>query len=261
MKKLTAIFMSVMMLMVMALPVYAVNGDGYAESVTAKPAPGIVADGDVIGYVVDENGNVIDEIKSGDIVITALADKDKLPEDAKKELEDVFNAIKNDEMDYPQELIDALGGLPVAKDLLDITVISDGLKDYLDDDHSAKLTLDTDFAEGTPVMVAAFVDGQWVLASECVVNEDGTVTFVLDKFCPVAVFVKGADIPVGGGEGEGDCKVCRAFFPYLGRALLFPNTLFEGVCIICFTLIMIAITVVSYIIYRFFKKKEDKEEK
>ena len=261
MKKLTAIFMSVMMLMVMALPCYAVNGDGFTSSVTGDPAPGIVTDGDVIGYVVDENGNIIDEVKEGDIVITPLSDKNSLPDEARKALEEVFNAIENDEMEYPDELTDELGGQPVAKDLFDVTVVSEDLQKFLDEGNSIKLTLDTKLPGDENVVVAAYVDGQWVLASECVVNEDGTITVVMDKFCPVAVFVKGADMPVG-GDGEGDCKICHTFFPYLGRAWLFPNTLFNGVCTICFLLVMAAVIIVSYLIYRYFKKKkEDKKDK
>ena len=259
MKKLTAILMSVMMFMVMALPGYAVNGDGFVSSVTGEPAPGIVTNGDVIGFVVDENGDVIDEVKTGDIVITPVSDKDSLPDDAKKDLEDAYDKIENDEMEYPQELIEALGGQPVAKELFDLSIIDEDIQKYLDEGNSIKLTLDTKLPADENVMVAAYVDGQWVLASECVVNEDGTLTFVMDKFCPVAIFVKGADLPVS-GEGDGDCKICHTFFPYLGRAWIFPNTIFNGVCTICFLLVMTAVTVVSYLLYRLFKKK-DKEEK
>ena len=261
MKKLTAILMSVMMFVVMAIPAFAVNGEGFTSSVTAKPAPGLVADGEVIGYVVDENGDVIEGIAEGGVIISALADKDTLPEELKNALEDVYNKIQNGEMEFPQELIDALGGTPVGKDLFDVTIASDDIQAYLDEGNSLKLTLDTNFPAGTVVMVASYVDGQWHLASECVVNEDGTVTFVMDKFCPVAVFVKGDDIsePVGGVEEEGDCKICKKFFPYLGKAWIFPNTIFNGVCTICFILIMIAVTVAGYVMYRLLKKKDDEK--
>ena len=89
----------------------------------------------------------------------------------------------------------------------------------------------------------------------------------MSKICPVAVFVKGEgtpapeatpqpDEPAGGDEiGEGDCKICHTFFPYLGAA-----PLFHGVCIICFLLIALPICVVGYIIYRATKKDEKKKE-
>ena len=102
-------------------------------------------------------------------------------------------------------------------------------------------------------MVAAWVDGQWVMADKVVNNGDGTVTVTMSKLCPVAVFVKGAGAAQGDVE-DGVCKICHTFFPYLGAA-----PLFDGVCIICFGLICAGLGTVAYGAGRYMKNKKDKK--
>ena len=153
--------------------------------------------------------------------------------------------------------------------LADGTVEAKDIIDYLAEGHSIQLTFDANVGADDLVDVASYVNGEWLAAIECINNGDGTITVTLPAICPVGIFVKGEETiapeatpqpgePAGGDEiGEGDCKICRTFFPYLGAA-----PIFHGVCVICFTLIVLAICVVGYIIYRATKKdKEKKEEK
>ena len=258
MKKITAILTAFMLFVTLAVPAFA---EGYAESITAKPAPGIVDSGDgTIGSVVDGEDNEVDDIDITDLVITALSDADDLPEDAKEELLDVFSKIEDDTMEYPDWLKDLLGDI-VVKDLFDVSAVSDRLKDHLADGNSVQFTLDINIGPDDLVAVASYVDGEWINALECINNGDGTVTVTMSKICPVAVFVKGEgapqpDEPVGGEEiGEGVCKICHTFFPYLGAA-----PIFHGVCIICFVLIVIAICIIAYIIRKVTKKDEEENE-
>lgn len=258
MKKLTAILASVMLIIAMAMPAFA---EGYVDSITAKPAPGIVDNGNgTIGSVVDDEDKEVDGIDITDLVITALSDADELPEDAKEELLEVFSKIEDGTMEYPDWLKDLLGDI-VVKDLFDVTAVSDRLKDYLEDGNSVQFTLDINIGPDDLVAVASYVDGEWINALECINNGDGTVTVTMSKICPVAVFVKGEGAPqpgepVGGdGIGEGVCKICHTFFPYLGAA-----PIFHGVCIICFLLIVLAICVILYIIRKLTKKDEEEEK-
>ena len=263
MKKIISILTSVMLVVIMALPVFA---EGFTPSITAKPAPEVVGgEGDIIGIVIDENGNKIADIHTGDIVITGITDKDQLSDEARAELEKALAELKDGTADLPQALKDLLGENPVAKDLFDVTAVAKDIIDYLAEGNSIQFTLDADVAEGALVGVASYVNGEWLAALEVINNGDGTITVVLPAICPVGIFVEGEPVapeatpeasePVEGEPAEGDCKICHTFFPYLGAA-----PLFHGVCIICFILIILAVCVASYIFYRIMKK-EDKKDK
>ena len=146
-----------------------------------------------------------------------------------------------------------------------VTAVAKDIIDYLAEGHSIQLTLDADVAEGALVGVASYVNGEWLAALECINNGDGTITVVLPAICPVGIFVEGEPVapeatpeagePVEGEPTDGECKICRTFFPYLGAA-----PLFHGVCIICFVLILAAVCVASYIFYRIMKKEEKKDK-
>ena len=139
MKKLTAIMVSVMLIIAMAMPAFA---EGYVDSITAKPAPGVVGEGNVIGHVVDEDGNIIADIHEGDIVITGITEMDQLSDEAKAELEKALKEIKDGTAELPQALRDLLGNNPVAKDLFDVTAVAKDIIDYLAEGHSIQLTFD-----------------------------------------------------------------------------------------------------------------------
>ena len=263
MKKLTAILASVMLIIAMAMPAFA---EGYVDSITAKPAPGIVGgDDNIIGTVLDENGNNIADIHEGDIVITGITEMDQLSDEAKAELEKALKEIKDGTAELPQALKDLLGNNPVAKDLFDVTALAEDIINHLEEGHSIQLTFDANVGADDLVDVASYVNGEWLAAIECINNGDGTITVVLPAICPVGIFVEGEPVapeatpeasnPVEGEPTEGDCKLCRTFFPYLGAA-----PIFHGVCVICFVLIVSAVCVVSYIFYRVMKKGDKKDK-
>ena len=80
MKKLTAIMASVMLIIAMAMPVFA---EGFTPSIIAKPAPEVVGgDDNIIGTVLDENGNEVSDIYDGGITITGITDKESLSAEA-----------------------------------------------------------------------------------------------------------------------------------------------------------------------------------
>ena len=265
MKKITALFISVMMVVALAVPVFAEGA--YVESITAKPAPEVVGDGGVIGEVVGD-GSEAGSIGEGDLIITPFVDRDKLDDEARRNIEEAFDKIKSGEASYPEVMKELLGNNPVAKDLFYVEAVGAGLLEDLTNGKEIRFTLNVGIGAGEPVVVATYVDGEWVVATETVNNGDGTITVTLSKLGTVGVFVKGEDAtepsvtpepgePVDGdGVGEGNCKICHTFFPYLGTA-----PIINGVCIICFVLIVIAICVVTYIIYRFTKKDEDEDKK
>ena len=246
MKKITAIFMTAIMMIVMAMPAFATD---FVDSVTGQPAPGVE---DVT--VVDKDNNVIDNKGDSGIRITPISEKDTLPDDDKEALEDVFEGLTDGTMDIPQEVEDAFGDDAVVKDLFDVTPDDEVAKE-LENGNKVKFKLDVDVDPDEDVMVAAWVDGEWVMADEVVNNGDGTITVTMSKLCPVAVFVKGTGAAQG-GTAVGPCKICHGFFPYIGAA-----PLFDGVCLICFILIAVGLGSVAYAAGRYMKNKaEEKEE-
>ena len=268
MKKITALFISVMMVVALAIPVFAEGA--YMDSITAKPAPEIVGEGDVIGDVID-NGNDEGDIHSGDIIITPYVDKDELDDEARANLDEAFSRIRSGNMDYPKGMEDILGGKPVAKDLFDVDVIDEDLLKDIEVGKEIRFTLNIGIGAGEPVVVASFVDGEWIMATETINNGDGTITVTLSKIGTIGVFVKGEETvepteptatpepgePVGSDDvGEGECILCHGFFPYLGAA-----PFISGLCIICFVIIVVVVATVAYIIYRNTKKDEDEEKK
>lgn len=262
MKKITAFLISVMMVAALAVPVFAEGA--YMDSITAKPAPEIVGDGDVIGDII-EDGEDVGDIGEGDLIITPFVDKDELDDEPRSNMEDAFEQIKSGNAEYPPEMEEILGGEPVAKDLFDVDVIDDELLKELEEGKEIRFTLDVNIGAGELVAVACFVDGQWIMAAEAINNGDGTITVTLSKIGTIGVFVKGEDKveptvtpepgePTGGDAGEGVCILCHGFFPYLGAA-----PFISGLCIICFVIIVVVIATIAYIIYR--NTKKDEEEK
>ena len=244
MKKITAIFITAIMMLTLAMPAFATD---FVDSVTGQPAPGVE---DVT--IVDENDNVVEDKGKSGIRITPISEADTLPDEDRKELEDVFKGLSDGTMDLPEEVEDAFGDDAVVKDLFDVTPDED-VAAAMEDGNKVKFTLDAGVNPGEDVMVAAWVDGQWVMADKVVNNGDGTVTVTMSKLCPVAVFVKGAGAAQG-DVGDGVCKICHGFFPYLGAA-----PLFDGVCIICFVLICAGLGTVAYGAGRYMKNKKDKK--
>jgi len=202
MKKFTSILLSMIMFIAMAVPCYANNG--FVGSVTAEPAPDFVVVDDVIAEIIDAEGNVVTTVKLGYMEITPISEKENLTPEAAAALEDVYNKIKNNEITYPQELEDTLGESFAVTDLFNIDITDAEIKAFLDEGNTIKVSLDTKFKKDDVVMVGTYVNGEWVLAKECVVNEDGTITFSMEglQSGPVAVFVKTAETeePVVGGD-------------------------------------------------------------
>ena len=250
MKKIIAFLVSVMMVAALAVPVFAEGA--YVESITAKPAPEVVGDG---------------SISKSDLIITPFVDRDKLDDEARKNIEEAFDKIKSGEASYPEAMKELLGNNSVAKDLFYVEAVGAGLLEDLANGKEIRFTMNVGIGAGEPVVVATYVDGEWVVATETVNNGDGTITVALSRLGTVGVFVKGEGAtepsvtpgpgePVDGDDvGEGNCRICHTFFPYLGAA-----PIVDGVCIICFILVVTVVCTVAYIVYHNAKKGKDEKK-
>ena len=156
--------------------------------------------------LVDEDGNVVDDVDDGCLVITSVAeaeDSDEIPEDAKKELLDVYQKLTDGTMTLPyvddQEY--------VIRDLIDISLIcDDGHKEKLEEEGVyLELTFELGVVPGIEVVVMVYIDGQWVAVPGVTNNGDGTVTVLFEDICPVtfSVPVESHNPPAQTGDTSG----------------------------------------------------------
>lgn len=200
-------------LCLMMCPIMVTHAD-FTPSVGYKPAPEIVttpdADGrPIIGYVKNENGDILSVEYLGSIIITPIAEVDTSKDISKKaadELKKVYNNIVLGKTDFSKhselnQWVSANlgkgkdGGDLVVRDIFDITEISDTLLKYLPGQgNTIDLTFDLDVPAGEKVAPMVYINGKWEMAPKVVNNGDGTITVTFEHFSPVAFLVEGTGI-------------------------------------------------------------------
>lgn len=164
MKKLIAVLLALVLCASMASVVMAAEDD-FVESITYKPAPGVLG--------------------STGITIIPVSD-DKASDDLKDLYDNILND-KEDFEDYP-DLEDW-----VVRDLFEV-IVPDG------EDLPDEITLDTNFKPGDEVVVLEYKDGKWVKVESKI--EDGDLIVKLTAGGPVAILVPGTKS--GGAADTGD---------------------------------------------------------
>lgn len=164
MKKLIAVLLALVLCASMASVVMAAEGD-FVESITYKPAPGVIG-------------------SEGIIIIPVSDDK------ASDELKDLYDKILNDKENFDEypDLEDW-----VVRDLFEV-IVPDG------EDLPEELTLDTNFKPGDEVVVLENKDGKWVKVESKIENGDLVVKLTVGG--PVAILVPGEK--EGGPADTGD---------------------------------------------------------
>ena len=212
-KILSVLLICVMLFAALSAVVYA---DKFVPSIGYKPAPVIKYEEDdngnkVIGHVVDPNGNIISDEYHDCIVITPVSEantSEKIPADAAALLLEVYDDLSDDDMKLASlsdklndKVAEDLGKGKdaddlVVKDLFDVTVLCDELKEKLAPvGNTLTLTFEVSIDANSPIYVVSYKNGAWAPIVEAVNNGDGTVTCTFEDFCPVAFMV-----PTSGGE-------------------------------------------------------------
>lgn len=197
MKKIIACLTVLLLCVSLVIPAAAAE---FTPSVTQKPAPGVVTTPDPdgnpsFGVLLDDDGQIISYIYGGCLVITGISevkDSDKIPEDAKKLLLEIYEKLTGGEMSLPYEQYDPdmNPGNMVIRDLFDATFLCDEHPEMLEDDGvSMKVTLDIGVKPDTEVVTMVYIDNQWKPVVSTVNNGDGTITCVLEELCPIAISV------------------------------------------------------------------------
>lgn len=203
MKKTISVLMMLVLLLGLAVPVYAQD---FVPSISYKDNPDVVGDVELV----DPEGNVLEKLDSECLEITPVSEAAaKKPEDRSESdqlLVDVYNQLLSGEMKLPFD--EDKAGDMVIRDLIDASLICGDV--HTNPSHVEELaktgvciriTFDLGVKADTEVTVMAYVDGQWVKAERVVNNGDGTVTCIFEQICPIAFSVEeGAeeDVPTTG---------------------------------------------------------------
>lgn len=200
MKKIICLAVALLVCFCAVGPAYA--AEGFVPSITYKDHPQVKFP----VSLVDEDGNTIDEIDEGCLVVTSIGEVDEskdIPEDARKELKEVYQKLQDGSMELPTDGKEDY----VVRDLFDVSLIcTDGHKEELEKEGVyLEVTFDLKVASGTDVVVMVYLDGQWVPVPMVTNNGDGTVTVLFEDICPVAFAVSEASHtpPAQTGDNSG----------------------------------------------------------
>ncbi|MBQ7345292.1 MAG: hypothetical protein IJW45_04425 [Oscillospiraceae bacterium] len=218
MKKIIALLTVLMLCAAMVVPASAANE--FTPSVSNKPAPEIVPvvdpNGDpAIGEIIDEVQEIIDYVYEPCIVITPVSEattSTEIPDDAEELLLDVYAKLQSGEMTIDYETL--FGGVDnddmVIRDLFDVTFLCEEHPEMLAPTGIVfRVTFDIGVEAGVDVYTTTYKNGEWVPAVSTVNNGDGTVTCLIEDFCPVAFSVEVEDDepiepPVQTGDQAGE---------------------------------------------------------
>ena len=210
MKRFFAIIAVVMMCISLAAPVLAAQD--FMPSVTNKPAPEIVPVPDPegnprIGLIRDKDGNIIDYVDEGCLIITPVSEVEtstEIPEASRVILRDVYKKLTDGSMTIPYEKHDA--GLDsskmVIRDLFDATFVCQEHPAMLEPEGvTLELIFDLNVKPGVNVYAMTYKESEWNPIVSCVNNGDGTVTCVFEKLCPIEFSIS-TDVTPPSGTGD-----------------------------------------------------------
>lgn len=198
MKKAFLVVLSVMIIMSMAVTVFA---DDYVSSAELKEVPDVVVDQEnaEVGAVITEADKTNTDVHVDHITITSLSQASGKTDDISRELIAAYKDVKG----YT-DVVDEIGGMAdqlkemgfdeckvSVRSMFDVTV---------DDQYADKLSAEGSYIEieftneigavQGKLLVAHMVDGEWILVDEDLVKvTEETITVQFDDLCPVMFMV------------------------------------------------------------------------
>lgn len=151
--------------------------------------------------------NFISYVRKDCIAVTPISKvktSTKIPDEAARELLDVYDKLLNGDMKLPYDQIDGIKAEDmVIIELLDVSWLC-GVPSG--DDHPTvvepdgivfDLTFDLGVAVDAKLVVMNYHDGQWTPIEAVTNNRDGTVTCIFEHLCPVAIAIENAEAEEG----------------------------------------------------------------
>lgn len=214
MRKVVCLIMAMVMCFALTCPAFAAENE-FVPSISYKDHPEVVPYPDGYpGRLVDGSGELVDYVTDDCLVITPVAkadESDRIPEEARKILKEVYANLKDGSMSLPYSKVDSAidPDAMVIRDLFDVSILCD--KYEVNDEQHLEVVLDLGVAPDVDVTVMVYADGEWRPAVNVVNNGDGTVTVTFDRIGTVAFSVEGTSIVVP-APGTGDADMGRIAF-------------------------------------------------
>ena len=203
MKRVFAVLMIVLLCTAM---VVSASADTFTPSVTNKPAPELVPaidpDGNPHpGYVMDDDGKILDYLDEGCLVITPVSKAEtsnEIPADSTETLLYVYEQLTSGKMTMPYHLHNPNYDSDdmVIRDLFDATFLCGEHPEMLEPTGVVLvLTFDIGVKADEDVSVMTYKNGAWGNIVKITNNGDGTVTCVFEHLCPIAFSVPTGNTP------------------------------------------------------------------
>lgn len=191
MKKIICLLTVLLLTITLACPAFA--AESFVPSISEKEEPDIVVDDEgVAGVIRGEDGDILDKVEEGCLVITPISKaktSTEIPEDAREELLYVYDELLNGDMTLPYEQDGLDPETMVIRDLIDASWLCEEHPAMLEPEGvTIDLTFDIGVSADTKVYVYVYIDGVWTPVP-VVNNGDGTVTCTFEKICPIAFCV------------------------------------------------------------------------
>lgn len=199
MRKIICMMVAIILCLGLAIPTYA-SESGFVPSITYKPTPDIVPvtgedGGEYIGVIRNEQGEIIDYVDHGCLLITPVAhiwdDEIVVPKDVEELLAFLYEALNSGEMKIPYEKheADLDPANMVIRDLFDVRWVCEEHRAMVE---AEGVTLEITFDLGVVADVDIYsmtydeADKEWEPIIKTVNNGDGTVTCTFEHLCGVA---------------------------------------------------------------------------
>jgi len=201
MRKVISVMLAMLICASLIFTAFAAEGV-FTPSVTAKPAPDVVAKeenaGTPVVEIVDEKEDVVATFEVADVIVTPVSEveEDHVSEETAAVLTEIYNKLSAPDVKLSEAMpaltevvkdvdVDVL----VVKDLFHVAVSEELAKALEIEGNFLRVTLDAKIAPNQFVVVMVYADGEWIPV-EFVVNEDGTITCKLDVVGVVAILTK-----------------------------------------------------------------------
>lgn len=198
MRKLICLMIALVMCLTIAVPAYAAESD-FVPSITYKPNPEIVPveneEGEEsIGVIRDENGEIIDYVDHGCLLVTPIAhvwdEEIEVPAEVEQLLTFVYEELNSNNMEIPYDKhgADLDPANMVIRDLFDARWSCEEHREMIEKEGVVfEITFDLGVVADAQIFVMTYDEeaNEWSPIVKTVNNGDGTVTCTFEHLCAI----------------------------------------------------------------------------
>ena len=198
MKKIICLLTVLVLCMCLVVPAFAAENE-FVPSITYKPNPEIVPvpdapEEDIIGVVRNEDGDIIDYVGHGCLMVTPIAyvwdEEIEVAPDVERLLTFLYEELSSNKMEIPYEKHEANldPANMVIRDLFDARWVCEAHRKMIEDEGiTFEITFDLGVVADTEIFVMTYDEegNEWSPIVKTVNNGDGTVTCTFEHLCGV----------------------------------------------------------------------------